>query len=503
MGIIVDRAGLNVDASGWRWVLNSAGEQVYLNWERFPRCSYEVLTDTVRYFARRIKSKSPDAVYATFETLLYLSHSPSFVAAADGNDELSIDVFNEVRGFLEGRFENSIWRLHHVRHWYRSCADYGSAAFSPEVAFELYEKTIGGNRKGRAVLSLDPEEGPLVDVEITALLNALNDERRRKTFRLDHAAAIWLCIALGCNPKQMALLRECDLQLMEESGVRFFHLKVPRVKKNHDVPRAAFRTRKLTVEIGNVLLSLIAENRAREEGYGRVTGPNSPIFMRRNVRMHSAGAMQEYGRHLYPSEFTKLVSDGVRRLGVVSVRTGLPLAVTTRRLRYTFATRLVREGASMEEIGEALDHTDLQNVRVYFDIKSDIVDSLDRAMALKLGPVAQAFLGKLVASERKAERGDDPSSRVMAVDKASGRPAGLGTCGEHSFCDLLAPIACYTCSQFQPWIDGPHDKILDDLLAQRERKKAAGMDGRMVAIHDATILAIGDVIQRITEVRAA
>ncbi len=29
------------------------------------------------------------------------------------------------------------------------------------------------------------------------------------------------------------------------------------------------------------------------------------------------------------------------------------------------------------------------------------------------------------------------------------------------------------------------------------------MDGRMVAIHDATILAIGDVIRRIEETRAA
>ena len=157
----------------------------------------------------------------------------------------------------------------------------------------------------------------------------------------------------------------------------------------------------------------------------------------------------------------------------------------------------------MEEVAEALDHTDLQNVQVYFDIKSDIVESLDRAMALKLGPVAQAFLGKLVPNEAVADRGGDPTSRVMAVDRATGRPAGLGTCGEHSFCDLLAPVACYTCSQFQPWTDGPHDKILDDLIAQRERKQAAGMDGRMVSIHDATILAIGDVIRRIEEAHAA
>lgn len=503
-GILIDRAGLPVDATGWVWELNSAGERRYLRWRAFPDCPASILDATARYFARRIKTKSPDSVRGSFETLLYLAHSPSFMSLGQGAAEMPIAVFEELKSYFEGaQFSGSGWRLHHVRHWYRSCADHGSPAFSPEVAFELDEKVVGGNKKGHAVLSLDPEEGPLVDLEITALLNALNDRRRHNSMPLDCAAALWLCVALGPNPFQMTLLRERDIEVIEEEGVRFVQLRVPRVKKKHDAPRTAFRTRKLTAEIGEVVLSLIAENRRREALGGRETGPETPIFMRGSERVNVAAGMAEYARHLHPSEFTALIADAVKRLGVVSVRTGRPLRVTTRRLRYTFATRLVREGASMEEVAEALDHTDLQNVRVYFDIKSDIVESLDKAMALKLGPVAQAFLGKVVRGEAEADRGADPASRVATLDRATGRPAGLGTCGQHSFCDLLAPVACYTCSQFQPWMDGPHDKILDDLLAQRQRKQAAGMDGRMVSIHDATILAIGDVIRRVEEARTS
>lgn len=498
-GVILDRAGLAVDATGWLWELNSAGERRYLRWKNFPSHSPDILEATSRYFARMIKAKSPDAVRGTFETLMYLSNSTSFLEAAGAGSELPIAIFTELKAY----FASKSWRLHHIRHWYRSCADFGSPAFSPEVAFELDQKVIGGNKKGWAVLSLDPEEGPLVDLEITALLNALNDQRRRNSLPLDYSAALWLCVALGSNPYQMTLLRERDVEVIVEGDTRFVQLRVPRVKKKHDAPRTAFRTRKLTMEIGDVVLNLIAENRRREALEGRTTGPDTPIFLRQTPRSHSEETMADYAWHMYPSEFTALVTYGVAELGVISARTGMPLRVTTRRLRYTFATRLVREGASMEEVAEALDHTDLQNVRVYFDIKSDIVESLDRAMALKLGPVAQAFLGKLVPNEAGADRGDDPASRVMAIDRATGRPSGLGTCGEHSFCDLLAPIACYTCSQFQPWMDGPHDRILDDLIAQRERKQAAGMDGRMVTIHDATILAIGDVIRRIEGERAA
>lgn len=497
-GVILDRAGLAVDATGWLWELNSARERRYLRWKNFPSHSPDILEATARYFARMVKAKSPDAVRGTFDTLMCLSNSASFLEAAGAGRELPFAIFTELKAYFAGKS----WRLHHIRHWYRSCADFGSPAFSPEVAFELDQKVIGGNKKGHAVLSLHPEDGPLVDLEITALLNALNDQRRRNSLPLDCSAALWLCVALGSNPYQMTLLRERDVEVITEGDNRFVQLRVPRVKKKHDAPRTAFRTRKLTSEIGDVVLNLIAENRRREALQGRTTGPETPIFMRRTMRSHSEETMAEYAWHMYPSHFTALVGDAVSRLGVISARTGKPLRVTTRRLRYTFATRLIREGASMEEVAEALDHTDLQNVRVYFDIKSDIVESLDWAMALKLGPVAQAFLGKLVPSETDADRGGDPVSRVMVVDRATGRPAGLGTCGEHSFCDLLAPIACYTCSQFQPWMDGPHDRILDDLIAQRERKQAAGMDGRMVSIHDATILAIGDVIRRIEETRA-
>jgi hypothetical protein len=67
----------------------------------------------------------------------------------------------------------------------------------------------------------------------------------------------------------------------------------------------------------------------------------------------------------------------------------------------------------------------------------------------------------------------------------------------------MAPVACYTCGSFQPWKDGPHQILLERLLADRDRRIAAGGDGRFVSIHDATILAVADVITRIEAAREA
>jgi hypothetical protein len=107
----------------------------------------------------------------------------------------------------------------------------------------------------------------------------------------------------------------------------------------------------------------------------------APLFRRpRPRRTRIGGPIHEYALGLLSEEFTGLVQSAALRVGVISPRTGAPLHVTCRRLRYTFATRLVREGASQRQVAELLDHSDLQNVQCYFDLKSDIVESLDDAI---------------------------------------------------------------------------------------------------------------------------
>ncbi len=492
-------AGLPVKASGWLWRLNRVGGKSILDWSRLSFLSDEAFNVTVKYISNLIKHRSSDNVRNTFETIIQIKNSPVAMQSFRNGVPIPSSFFLE----LVTHFEENAWRLHYVRHWYRFGVDQGSAAFSEEVAFDLDARVVGGNKKGHAVLSLDPEEGPLNDLEITALLNALRANNRSAHLSLEERTALWLCIAFGGNPLQFALLREDDVSVIEEEGSRFIHVNVPRVKKRTEAPRREFRLRKLNQEIGQVVLDLMDENRRRREARGWWDSDHAlPLFVRGSPRSDEDGPLSEYARHLYASELTALVRNAVDRLEVISPRTGRPLEVTPRRLRYTYATRLVREGVSKRELADLLDHTDLQNVQVYFDIKSDIVESLDKAMALALGPVAQAFLGKIVRAEPEAVRGDDPSSRVKTLDKTSDQVVSLGTCGQHSFCGFLAPVACYTCAQFQPWMDGPHDVILNDLLATRDRKLAAGQDGRMVAIYDSTILAIGDVISRIEAARA-
>ena len=149
-----------------------------------------------------------------------------------------------------------------------------------------------------------------------------------------------------------------------------------------------------------------------------------------------------------------------------------------------------REGHRDAVIAEALDHSDIQNAGVYVRNISEIVERIDKAVALQLAPLAQAFQGVLVLNETKARRGNDRSSRICSAG------GNVGSCGSFGFCGALAPVACYTCSHFQPWLDGPHELVLDGLISERDSVYEGTGDLKIASVNDRLILAVSDVVTR-------
>lgn len=499
LGTLVDRAGMPVNASAARWRLNSAGGSTSIDWARFPVRSRGILSTSANYIARLVETFSPDEVANNFSALcLLFRRSGSFREADDRDEVVPYVAISEARESLG----TTQWRLQFLPRWYRFGVSQGCRNFSAEVAHQLEKVSFGHNSRAEAVRSLDPARGPLIDAEIHALLSRLRAARANGGLSHREEAALWLSRTLGANALQYVLLFEQDLARLDPSGAAepLYTLRVPRMKKRDPRPRTQFKEHKLVPELGHMLERLIADNASMwaENGGPPPAGIGRPIFARATPELARLnGPMREFAYALRPGDFTNLVSRAVVRLQVVSPRTGKLLSATSRRFRYTKATRLVRDGASPRVVAEALDHSDTQSVQCYFDLKSDVVESLDRAMAMALAPRAQAFLGKVVSSEKAAARGEDSASRIYGPPADRGSPPGVGTCGSFAFCGLAAPVACYTCSSFQPWMDGPHEQVLKHLLDERAQKIARGLDERMAAVNDYTILAVADVIQRI------
>ncbi len=494
--LVIDRAGLPVEVSGQIWRLNSPSGEKVLNWDLVKLPEGQLLDAFRCFMVHQIVSTSAWTTYNTFSRVLHLLHTRAAMAAASDGNALPYLAFSEARANLGT--ERS-YLLHEGRMMYRWCRRQRFEQFTADVEDRLNDLVIGGNSKGRAVRSQDATEGPLTNEEVANIITALKAARLEGTIPLTEQAALVLCLATGSNPSQYAALREDDLLPIEVDGVTTCYiLNIPRHKKGEERLRASFRRRKLNTLFGGIVQDLCKQNRANPNAGDNFSRP----LFRRDTPAHSRGNIEdEWLYHISAIEFTKLVQSAITRLGVLD-RKGLPLEVTTRRFRYTFASRMVNNGASRAAVADALDHSDLQNVPVYWEIHSDIVEHLDRAMAMALAPRAQAFAG-IVRDESDAIRGDEKGSRRFLVDPVARRFEPVGTCGSFSFCNITAPYACYTCIKFQAWMDGPHDEVLSQLIFAREERSLQGLDPKIVGIEDQLIMAVAGVIKRIEEIRTS
>lgn len=372
-----------------------------------------------------------------------------------------------------------------IRKW----RDLGYEGVSEDLHILLKEIRLKGNPKGEAVRTMDPYKGPLSEFEYQAIHKALEDAYESRRISLREYCLVRLFLTLGMRPIQYAGMKLSDLVISQGvDGNDIFLVKIPRAKQRN-ISRTEFLERRVTEKFALNLFKHKIEVESQFAGFASLG--DLPLFPCKTVKVRD-DELDGFKWHSTNKELGEELEEICERLGVMSERTSDLLRITSQRLRRTLGTRTAQEGHGALIVAEVLDHTDIQNVGVYVEATPEIIKRIDKAIAFKMAPLAQAFKGILITDESKAKRGNDPSSRIYAPKETGGfKPAG--NCGTMNMCSLLAPIACYTCVNFQPWLDGPHEKVLESLLAERDRlTQSSGQ--RIAAIEDQTILAVAHVV---------
>lgn len=361
----------------------------------------------------------------------------------------------------------------------------------------LKQLRIKGNKKGEAILTMDPENGPYTDIEFESIYSALDDSYEVGKVDLGDYLLVWLFMALGQRPIQYAGLKLSDVVVVAgKDGASVYTLRVPRAKQRGQLSRGDFKDRVLIPQIGEKLVQVREE--VRDAFRSILPDPDqAPLFPAKRSRKNEPPGF-EY--HRTAESLASTLEGVLNRLSVTSERTGSAIHITATRFRRTLGTRAAVEGHGELVIAELLDHTDTQNTGVYVQAVPAIVERIDRAMALHLAPLAQAFAGVIIEDESMAYRAGDPSSRICDP-RYDSEMKPMGNCGKHGFCGQMAPIACYTCRSFQPWLDGPHEAVLGHLIGERERL-LAGSDVRIASVNDRTILAVAEVVRRCDAMRS-
>jgi integrase len=496
--LVVTREGITIRTSDsvWRINLNDS-----VNWGLVSSLPNQLLLPIRAYICHVLVSKSGSTARVVFGRIARLiSKIDRSKLESEVGERIGAGLFYLLKQSLENDPETgestTLDTLSEFRRWYLWCVDCEFPGFDEESALELSDKVIGGSPQGLFVLQCDPEFGPLTfaeDTRLEAALSRANDcPEESATNWLQASVAVMLSKAFGLYAGHLQLLNEADLvrELMSDGGETYW-LKVPRLKKRGSRGRVGTRRRRLTPRMARAIKELIDRNAnvSPRTAATEASGDSRPMFTRATDRRGLAGTgLEADARRWGKNDFGMAMSE-------FCSSSGIEFRISPRRLRYSFATRLVEEGCSPMELADALDHTDLQHVMVYFNSRGRVVRQLDEALAIRLAPLANAFLGRVIPGAREATRANDPASTIrFGVD--SGSHPDVGSCGTVQGCGLNVPLACYTCARFEPWVDAPHQEVLATLVSRRRRRHLAGLDEKLVQVHDATILAVAEVIRR-------
>lgn len=487
-GMVRTKSGVLFDPSDDRWSYRDGVTNVSLDFNAMVGGSYEFVAAAKAVLIWYAQNRSADHLDNSFKRLLH------FVRWTTGGTRnlttvTAVDLVN-----YKASLDNShIWYLSALagvlKKWHRL----GYAGVDDDAVLLLKQLRLKGNAKGVAVLTMDPNEGPFSSIELEALQSALNGAYAEGKVDTGEFTLAWLYMLLGQRNTQHAAMKVCDVRVVtKDGGERAHSVMVPRAKQGNRNPRDELTERPLIEQFGEVLLAY-AEG-IKQEFVTKLDDPSqAPLFPSRFGTRWSKG----YEYHQTAAQLGIALKATLEGLDVMSERTGKKLNIIPIRFRRTIGTRAAEEGYGPLVIAKLLDHTDTQNVLVYSANSPAIIERIDKAVAMGMAPLAQAFAGVVVDG---SQGGHDQSKRIidLRIDRTG---KSMGECGQHSFCGFNAPIACYTCKSFEAWLDGPHDAVLLHLISERERLLKVA-DKRIASVNDRTILAVAAVIQKCAEISA-
>jgi hypothetical protein len=119
------------------------------------------------------------------------------------------------RGGLTKRTE---WHLASLRAMFKTWDTLSLPGLAPDVIPLLRQMRLKGNEKGVAVLTADPKKGLLTDLEFQAVTAALNDRFAKGDITLGDYLLVWLFLAIGARPVQIAMLKVSDFSVTRASN---------------------------------------------------------------------------------------------------------------------------------------------------------------------------------------------------------------------------------------------------------------------------------------------
>lgn len=264
-------------------------------------------------------------------------------------------------------------------------------------------------KAGQSVLQDDPTKGPLTKEEHTSLIRAMNHTYRIGVLSLSDYAISLLMSLTGRRPQQLVMLKYKDLlQKNLDNGKVEYLILVPRVKQRGK--QLQYRKLPIISEVASIV-QLQANHSVRlvEQTLGKTLDDHDkgkvPVFLNEEKLLDLAiidfNFLESNKIYAKPTIANTALKNIINTGNLISNRTGSLLNATPRRLRYTIATMLAREGHNANTIAELLDHSSTSSTGIYIKNLAGSVERIDSAVSEQLSFVADIFMNGIKSKEKK------------------------------------------------------------------------------------------------------
>ncbi|EKJ9487353.1 site-specific integrase, partial [Salmonella enterica] len=247
-------------------------------------------------------------------------------------------------------------------------------------------------KSGQSVLQDDPTKGPLTKEEHTSLITAMNHAYRIGVLSLSDYAISLLMSLTGRRPQQLVMLKYKDLlQKNLDNGKVEYLISVPRVKQRGK--KLQYRELPIISEVASIV-QLQANQSVRfvEQTLGKTLDDYNkgqvPVFLNEEILLDLAiidsNFLESNKIYAKPTIANTALKNIINTENLISNRTGSLLNATPRRLRYTIATMLAREGHNANTIAELLDHSSTSSTGIYIKNLAGSVERIDSAVSEQL-----------------------------------------------------------------------------------------------------------------------
>ena len=481
--------GFDFDSENWR-----LDNSLIINFKLLPNIDQTTLAgfkNTLCRYAEEMSASFTSNIFSYFALFLRVTKAT----------KIDLKVISAFRLTLN---EETEYKMAHLRGFLHSWYEYGYAGISSEVVDYLEKLILKSNVKGKSVITKCPYSGAYTSNEQRALLDWCTNAFVNNVIGLDAFSAFIALLFTGRRPVQIRYLRFFDLIAIEKKSGQSqsvsYEVNIPRAKQWG----AKFRETFSQIEVNEDLYSLLLSQAHSSIGQiEKRLGQELPLHLKEQVPIYLAttnlidipnfkileDALNNDYLHLSSQGFSSLIQRICALNQAKSERTNDFIHISSKRFRYTKGTNLARLGVSGVALAKALDHSDIQSISAYVENTAEVAESINEMIAPALAPLAQAFAGTLINSERDAIRANDPHSRVK-----SHQSKAIGNCGTHAFC-ASGYRACYTCVKFQPWKDAPHDDVRREIIAEREQQRSLGVSDLVIQSTDRLLLAVEQVIK--------